>query len=161
MDGRPVPAPKLIKAYSIVETCWRCGAWAGRYPRFWGDDDGFWQCERCGCTSTRLREGRPYSRKSRQWGQLEKQFNELYTDIPHWYFDTVITDPPMAALDWEAIEAWFRSNNIYRMFIEAPTIEVVQTGQNSYTFGQRSYQVTVEPAEDEPPGETSFAQRAE
>lgn len=131
MDDCPVKAPKLLSVKSTKVLCACCGAWAYRYPTFIGDDD-FFQCEKCGCTSIRNLEGRPYSNKSRQWEWIVSQFNEFFTDIAYWDWDTVVTDPPMKELDWQAIEAWYRSKNIYRMFIEPPQVEIEQTGQNSY-----------------------------
>ena len=133
MSECPVPTPKLISAKSTVITCGHCGAWVERYPAFMGEFEDFWQCEKCGYSWIRIREGRPFSRKSRKWDWIVKEFNDLWTDIPHWDWDTVITDPPMASVDWAAIETWYRSMNIYRMFIEAPPIEMVQTGDHSYT----------------------------
>lgn len=133
MNDCPVAAPKLLKAKSTVVTCASCGAWVGRYPSFFGDDDGFWQCEKCGNTSWREREGRPFSSKSRNWENICKSFAELWTNIPHWDWDTVETDPPMRAIDWQAIEAWYRSQNIYRVFIEVPAVEVVENSPNHFT----------------------------
>ena len=132
MDECPVSAPKLISAKSTKVICARCGAWSYRCPSFMGTDE-MWDCDKCGNTSCYEREGRPYSVKSRNWGWIEQQFNELYLDIPYWDWDTVATDPPMKDLDWKAVEAWFRSQNIYRIFLEAPQIEVVKTGENSYS----------------------------
>lgn len=123
----PVPAPKLLKAESTVETCASCGAWVQRYPTFMGDDDSFWQCDKCGSTSVKLRKGRDYGPKSKHWAWVNKQFQELYLDIFPGDRDTVVTEPPMSALDWQAVEAWFRSHNIYRSFI-AVTAEVVTEG---------------------------------
>ncbi len=113
----PVPAPKLLKADSLVETCASCGAWVNRYPAFFGESDRYWQCDKCGCTSVKIRDGRPYGSKSRQWEHVVIEFNELYLDIAYWDWDTVVTDPPMHTLDWAAVETWFRSQNIHRVFI--------------------------------------------
>lgn len=44
-------------------------------------------------------------------------FEDNYLDIPHWDWDTIVTEPAMQNLDWEAIEEWFRSQNIYRVFL--------------------------------------------
>ena len=122
----PVPAPKLLKAQSTVETCASCGAWVERYPSFLGESDNSWQCEKCGCSSVKVREGRPYGPKSSQWVEVVKMFEDAYLDIPHWDWDTIQTEPPMQSLDWEAIERWFRSQNIYRVFI-SPFITVETT----------------------------------
>lgn len=113
----PVVAPKLLKADSLVETCASCGAWVERYPAFLGEPDGYWECEKCGCTSVNIRDGRPYAPKSQKWEQVLKWFNEMYLDIPYWDWDTVVTEPPMRELDWAAVETWFRSQNIHRVFI--------------------------------------------
>lgn len=126
LDGKcPVKTPKLISAESTVETCYSCGKWIQRYPSFMGDDDDFFQCEKCGSTATRSRKGRPYGPKSKHWEFVQKQFNELFLDISPFDRDTVKSDPPLGSLDWEAVEQWFRSNNIYRIFIGVQ-VEVVE-----------------------------------
>lgn len=125
MDGCPVQAPKLISAKSTVVRCACCGAWAYRYPTFMGDDDYF-ECEKCaGCTSVQMSEGRPYGKKSKEWEWIERMFNELFTDISPYERDTVVTEPPLESLDWEAVEAWYRSKNIYRVFIGIEVTEVI------------------------------------
>jgi len=86
--------------------------------------DEMWDCDKCGNTSCYEREGRPYSSKSRKWDWIVEQFNDVYLNIPYWDWDTIVTDPPMKTLDWTAVEEWFRSQHIYRMFIAAPAIEV-------------------------------------
>ncbi len=132
MSECPVQAPKLITAKSTVVTCGSCGAWAGRYPSFFGEDDGYWQCDKCGNTSIRERDGRPYSSKSRIWGNIAKSFADMWTDIPEWDWDTVETDPPMKELDWSAIEAWYRSRGIYRVFLSAPQVEIEEVEPNHF-----------------------------
>lgn len=124
----PVPAPKLLKADSTVETCASCGAWIERYPTFLGESDSFWQCEKCGCTSVKLRDGRPYGPKSGKWAQVVSMFEDAYLDIPYWDWDKVEAEPPLQSLNWEAIEQWFESQNIYRIFIN-PFIAVMQQSQ--------------------------------
>lgn len=119
----PVKAPKLLKAKSTVETCASCGAWVERYPSFLGENDGYWQCDKCGSTAVKIRDGRPYSIKSRNWSQIVKWFNEGFTNIPEWDWNTIETEPPMKELDWNAIEGWYRSQNIYRMFIRCEVTE--------------------------------------
>lgn len=121
----PVPAPKLLKANSTVEVCSSCGAWAGRYPTFM-EGDSFWQCEKCYCTSVKLREGRPYGAKSREWARIVEQFNRLYLDIPYWDWDTIETEPPMKTLDWKTVEEWFRQRNIYRVFVGIGEISITE-----------------------------------
>lgn len=113
----PVAAPKLLKADSLVETCASCGAWVNRYPAFFGESGCDWGCDKCGCTSVKIRDGRPYGPKSRQWEHVVAEFNELYLDIAHWDWDTIVTEPPMRELDWAAVEDWLRSRNIHRVFI--------------------------------------------
>ena len=125
-DDCPVKAPRLLKAKSLVETCASCGAWVERYPSFLGEPDGYWQCEKCGCTSVRIRDGKPFGPKSRRWHDLVEMFEDLYLNIPEWDWDTVETDPPMKSLDWEAVEEWFRSQNIYRYFIHLPEVIITE-----------------------------------
>lgn len=122
-DQCPVPPPKLLKATSLVETCGSCGAWVERYPEFVGNEIE-WQCDKCGATWVNVRQGRPYGPKSKQWELVTEWFNDLYLDIHPDEWDTVTTDPPMESLDWQAIEAWYRSQNIYRMHISIGRIEV-------------------------------------
>ena len=127
LDGKcPVKTPKLLSAESTVETCASCGKWIQRYPSFMGDDDGYFQCEKCGNTSTRSRAGRPYGPKSKHWEWVLRQFNELFLDINPFDRDTVQSEPPLSELDWDAVEKWFISNNIYRSFINV-IIEVVDS----------------------------------
>lgn len=123
-ESCPVAAPKLLKAESTVETCAGCGAWVERYPAFMGEADGFWQCEKCGSTAVNIRKGRIYGPESKAWAWISQQFEELYLDIPHWDWDTIVTEPPMQVLDWAAIEAWFRSKHIYRAFISVEVMDV-------------------------------------
>ncbi len=137
MDECPVQMPKLISAKSTVVTCASCGAWSYRTPTFMGTDE-MWDCDKCGNTSCYEREGRPYSNRSRQWDRILEWFRDTWTDIPHWDWDTVVTEPPMKDLDWQAIEAWYRSHNIYRVFLSPPQIDVIETEPNRF-------QVTVSP----------------
>lgn len=131
LEGCPVQTPKLLKAKSTVVTCASCGAWSYRIPTFMGTED-MWDCDKCGNTSCYERQGRSYSSKSRRWDDIVKSFNDVWTDIPHWDWDTVETEPPLKDIDWAAIEAWYRSMNIYRTFIELPQIEVVETAPNHF-----------------------------
>jgi ribosomal protein S27AE len=126
MDNCPIKPPKLVKAQSRVESCNGCGRWIERYPSFMGDRDDYWQCEKCGCTSVKIRDGRPYGPKSHHWDNVVKRFEEMYLDIPHWDWDTVETVPSMKELDWEVIEKWFRSYNIYRTFWQPFTGIVIE-----------------------------------
>jgi hypothetical protein len=109
----PVKAPKLIKANALVETCASCGAWVERYPEFFGDDDRFWQCDKCGNTSIKIRQGRPYSNQSKQWAWIVEEFEKLWDGSPYWDWETVVTEPPMKDIDWKAIRDWYHSQNIY------------------------------------------------
>ena len=131
LEGCPVPTPKLLKVKSTVFTCARCGAWSHRIPTFMDGLD-FWECEKCGNTSVHQCEGRPYSNKSREWQRITEWFNDDWTNIAHWDWDTVETEPPLKDVDWKAIEAWYRSMNIYRVFMELPEIEIVETEPNHF-----------------------------
>lgn len=96
------PKYKLLKAESIVITCNCCGHWLNRGPAFLGYE-GEWNCERCNCTSIRIRPGRPFGPQSREWEWINKVFNEMCK-----YFDSeemtmVTTDPP------------FRKKRTYRL----------------------------------------------
>jgi hypothetical protein len=122
MEECPVKPPKLISAKSTKVICARCGAWSYRYPDFMGGDE-MWDCDKCGNTSCYKREARPYGKKSRHWEKIVDWFNDVYLNIPYWDWDTVVTEPPMKDLDWAAIEEWFRSRHIYRIFIPLPQIE--------------------------------------
>lgn len=123
----PVPMPKLLKANSLVETCASCGTWVERYPVFL-DGDYFWQCDKCGNTSTKVREGRPFAPKSRDWKIIVERFEELWTMIPQWDWDSIVTEPPMKSLDWNAIREWYESQNIYGAVVY---FEVDETGNIS------------------------------
>lgn len=124
-DDCPVKPPKLLRADSVVETCASCGAWVERYPEFMGESDGFWECDRCNCSSVKIRQGRPYGPKSKEWAWVQEQFNMLYLDIAPPDRSTVLCDPPLESLDWNAVEEWFRSHNIYRVFIGV-SVEVIE-----------------------------------
>lgn len=115
----PVEMPKLLRAPSIVETCASCGAWVQRYPAFLGEAQEFWQCEKCGNTSTRRRQGRPFGPKSKMWPRVLEEWENRWDSIPPWDRNgsVVVCDPPLASLDWQAIEDWYASQNIYRMYI--------------------------------------------
>jgi hypothetical protein len=56
------------------------------------------QCPRCGCTSFRQSEGRPYGPKSRDWDWIEKAFNEAWRLIEPEEYSMVTTEPP---LNWK------------------------------------------------------------
>jgi len=86
---------KLIKADSVVVTCGCCGRWLGRMPKFLGIE-GEWDCE-CGCTSVKVRDGRPYGPKSREWTRVNGEFNDLWRFIEE--VDDVTTEPPFRSLD--------------------------------------------------------------
>ena len=63
---------------------------------------------------------------------IAKSFADMWTDIPEWDWDTVETDPPMKELDWSAIEAWYRSRGIYRVFLSAPQVEIEEVEPNHF-----------------------------
>ncbi len=113
----PVKPPRLLRADSTVEVCASCGSRFDRYPTFMGSDDGFWRCENCGGSLIKAHKGRPYGPQSKDWEWILDQFNKLYLDISPQDRDTVLSVPPLNELDWKAIEAWYRSHNIYRSFI--------------------------------------------
>lgn len=86
---------KVLKLESLVEVCSSCGAWVERYPEYLGEDDNFWQCDRCMCTSTTIRQGRPYGPKSKEWSHLMEQLEELWPHMTPYDFRGIVTDPPL------------------------------------------------------------------
>ena len=134
MDGCPVEVPKLISVQSTVIACSHCGAWVVRYPSFMGEFDDFFQCEKCGCSAIKIRDGRPYSHRSRRWDWVVGSFKESFTDIPYWDWNTVVCDPPLKELDWDAIEQWYQEHNIYRIFIGAPDMTIEQDGNVTHVI---------------------------
>lgn len=119
----PVKPPKLISADSLVETCASCGAWVERYPAFLGDNDSFWQCDKCDNTSVKIRDGRKYGKKSREWSNIVQMFEKYYLDIYPEDWDTIVTEPAMKDLDWDAIRAWNESRGIYNIYISVGSIQ--------------------------------------
>lgn len=111
-DERPVKAPKLLSCQSLVETCASCGTWVERYPEFL-QGDYFWQCDKCGNTSVRIRQGRPYGKKSREWANIVERFEEMFDSIPYWDWETVVTEPPMKTLDWKGLNEWYHSRGMW------------------------------------------------
>jgi len=83
--------PKLLRARSTVITCAACGAWYTRIPAFMGDalDKGD-QCERCGATSFRYREGRPLGPKSQHWNAVLADWS--------WVYQTLVETPEFKEL---------------------------------------------------------------
>ncbi len=132
MSECPVQAPKLITAKSTVVTCGSCGAWAGRYPSFFGEDDGYRQCDKCAIHQSVSATGDHIAASHAFGGNIAKSFADMWTDIPEWDWDTVETDPPMKELDWSAIEAWYRSRGIYRVFLSAPQVEIEEVEPNHF-----------------------------
>lgn len=55
---------------STVITCNACGHWLGRVPLYESEGDKGDCCDRCGCTSVRLRNGRPFGPRYRYWPAL-------------------------------------------------------------------------------------------
>jgi len=127
MDEKPCPiaTPTLLKAPSIVESCASCGKWVHRYPAFLGEILEVWQCEKCGNTSTKCRPGRPYGPQSKQWPTILSEWADCWTNIAPWDRNesVVVCDPPLASIDWWAIEEWYASRQIYRMFIGVGVVE--------------------------------------
>lgn len=115
----PIATPKLLKVPSIVETCARCGVWVHRYPAFLGEFMGFWRCDKCGNTSIKRRPGRPYGPRSKAWESILSEWEDCWTSIPPWDRSeyVVVCDPPLTSIDWQAIEDWYASRQIYRIFI--------------------------------------------
>jgi len=91
--------PTLLLAESYVYTCASCGTWAFRVPKFL-DDDGYWQCDKCGSSTLKMREGRPYGPKSRHWEWIENQFDQIVNSLPGEFLEGVKTDPPLEANTW-------------------------------------------------------------
>lgn len=88
--------PQLLLAKSYVFTCTSCHSWQGRIPQFWGQDLGKgYQCEKCGCTSVNIREGRPYGSKSKAWEWVKPEFEKLWRFVIPYDMDTVITKPTL------------------------------------------------------------------
>ena len=56
-----------ILFFTKVYRCSRCRTWYGRTPTFLGDLDKGDYCERCGCTSFSVSNGRPIGKKSKDW----------------------------------------------------------------------------------------------
>lgn len=115
----PVPTPKLISCKSTVELCGSCGAWIRREPTWMMSDLGG-ECPRegCGGTSVRHREGRPFGKKSRHWELITSWWEEMWHDLPpdREILESVTTVPPLKDVDWAAVESWYRSRNIYRLY---------------------------------------------
>ncbi len=94
---------EVIRIHSIVYHCNGCGKWEGRYPLYMSDL-GEWHCEKCGCTSVKIREGRPYGPRYRDWDKLVSWFWEYA--CPEDY-ETVDFDPPVDVVK-ELEEVWER-----------------------------------------------------
>lgn len=90
---KEAPKYKLLKAESTVFICNCCKRWLGRAPTFLALDgtEGEFECD-CNCTSIIMRPGRPYGPKSREWKQVEEEFQELWELLPD--DEDVTTDPP-------------------------------------------------------------------
>ena len=70
------PYPKLRKVFSTRIRCSSCHAWYVRIPK-WADLDKGDQCSKCGSTSFRHEDGRPFGPRSRYWKRLEHTFREF------------------------------------------------------------------------------------
>lgn len=93
-------APKLLKLTSMIIRCGGCKTWVLRQPWYLGDDIGFWQCDKCGSTSSIISEGRPYGPRSKKWAQLVEEFNELWEYCQPYDLDGIVSDPPVPVYDW-------------------------------------------------------------
>lgn len=119
-----MPVLKLAKAERFV--CAHCKRPYPRYPAFLGDD-GYWQCERCMCTSAYTKDARAFGPHSADWEWIAKAFADCWSCITPDLFDSVVTEPPMASLDWKAIRAWERKHGIYTMGLYV-SVEEVEPG---------------------------------
>lgn len=68
---------RVIAIKSQVVTCYSCGAWLGRAPLFYGEGDKGDYCHKCNSTAVRVRDGRPYGPKSRDWARFSAEAEEL------------------------------------------------------------------------------------
>jgi hypothetical protein len=107
----PIKAPKLISCKSIVMTCASCKRWYARFPEFM-DNDSFDECWYCQNTSFDVREGRVYSRKSKDWAGIVKTFEELWYMIPDWD-ESIVCEPPLSQIDRRPLRDWFEAQNMY------------------------------------------------
>jgi len=75
-------APTLFRSWVI--RCGRCKAWWYRLPQFMGDGSGDKgdYCEKCGCTSVTITEGRPFGPRSKRWPMYLKEWRGYMQSIP-------------------------------------------------------------------------------
>lgn len=69
---------KIVGIKSHVVTCYSCGAWLGRAPLWYSEGDKGDFCTKCGSTAVRVRDGRPFGKKSKDWEWLLKECLELF-----------------------------------------------------------------------------------
>jgi hypothetical protein len=95
--------PKLLKAKATVYTCNGCGKWLLRHPCFMGIpfDKGD-HCEKCGCTSVKMRSGRSFGPRSKQWKTIvewwELVYDDEFWDVFPDLIGSVVTDPPFQGI---------------------------------------------------------------
>ena len=62
---------------SQVTNCNACGAWLSRLPPYYGTGDKGDYCQKCFCTSVKVRDGRPFGPRHRDWKWMLKEVMEL------------------------------------------------------------------------------------
>jgi len=77
---------------SVVYRCASCHTWVWRTPYILSEL-GEWRCEKCGCSSVILNEGRKYGPKSKEWENFLRIVWE-YPIFQDWVY--VEFDPPMS-----------------------------------------------------------------
>lgn len=111
-ESFPFNPPALIRVDSVVETCGTCGAWLNRCP-IWDYELVDCRCHVCGGSSVRTRLGRPYSRRSRHWNDIQQRFNAVFQFIDPDIRENVVTDPPMSVLPWGEMREWYEKHNMF------------------------------------------------
>lgn len=86
--------PQLLSVKSEVLICASCHAWYSRFPIFLDGDSKGDQCDKCGCTSFIVREGRSYGPKSKQWKWIEKEFAKCWRYFTPGDAKEVVVNPP-------------------------------------------------------------------
>ena len=67
----------LLAIKAQVVTCYSCGAWLGRRPVYYGSGDKGDYCHKCGNTSVKVRDGRPFGPRSKDWVWLKEEVDGL------------------------------------------------------------------------------------
>ena len=78
---------KIVAIKSMVVTCYTCGAWLGRAPVYYSEGDKGDFCHKCSGTAVRVRDGRPFGPKHKDWEWMLKECEELiahFQDDPYW-----------------------------------------------------------------------------